>query len=133
MRFNVTFRCSVPMDLDSTPAGEELAEYLVARFGNHGLNIRVKDTYGDFAWWLEVKDRSPAPCLILGYVGDADYEWLLEMSWLGRMFGRSDADLREDVALKLHDMLTQDANFSTVRWHEGECSDVDWTPTPRRQ
>lgn len=137
MRFNVTFRCSLPIDLEKHPAGEELADYLAAKFQECGLNIHVKDNYDDFAWWLEFADQSPAPWLLVGYVDDDDYQWLVQLhsgvSWLGRLFGRSDDKLREEVAEKLHDIVSKDSNFSTVRWHEGDFSEQGWSATPGSQ
>jgi hypothetical protein len=134
MKFNVTFRCALQIDLDKHPAGEELAEHLAAKFREHGLGIEVIDNYDDFAWWLEFKGRSSSPWLLVGYVGDGVYEWLVQInsgvSWLGRHFGRSDQTLREEVARKLQEVIGADANFSEIRWHQGDFSDDGWSTSP---
>lgn len=43
MRGNVTFRCSLPIDFDKHPPGEELAEWLAARLSECGLVTRGID------------------------------------------------------------------------------------------
>jgi hypothetical protein len=134
MKFNVTFRCTLPIDLDKHPTGEELAEFLVAQFCSAGLNIHIDDNSPDYAWSLKFKDRSSTPWLLVGYVGDDVYEWLAQINsgvgWFGRLRGRADDALREEVTLKLHDILTSDNNFSHIRWHTGDFGEPGWTPTP---
>src|SRR5262249_40787089 len=114
MKFNVTFRCALPVDFDKHPGGEELAEFLAMKFRGQGLEIHLEDNYEDFAWLLEFKKRSPAPWLLVGHVGDDVYEWLVQInsgvSWFGRLLGRSDEKLREQVAEELHRILTRDSS-----------------------
>jgi hypothetical protein len=134
MKFNVTFRCALPIDFNKNPAGEELAEFLAAKFREHGLNIHLEDNYEDFAWELEFKDRSPAPWLLVGYVDDDVYEWLVQINSgvtrIGRLFGRSDEKLREEVAETLHAIIKSASSFSDIRWHQGDFADAGCTPSP---
>lgn len=134
MKFNVTFRSSLAVDFDQHPIGEELAEFLIAKLRDNGFNVVLSENSPDYAWELEFDEPSPAPWLLVGYVGDGDYEWLLQInsgiSWLGRLLGRSDADLRKATAIKLHEILTNDAQFGEVRWHAGDFADSEWSAHP---
>lgn len=134
MKFNVTFRCTLPVDFDKHPAGEELAEFLAANLREQGLNIHVADNYEDFAWLLEFKESSPTPWILVGHVGEDVYEWLVQITsgvtWLGRLFGRSDKELREKVAEKLHSTIDSHSSFSDIRWHQGDFANAGWTPGP---
>jgi hypothetical protein len=134
MKFNVTFRCSLPIDFDKHPAGEELAAYIAAKLSEQGLNFQHIDNHEDFAWELVLKHRSPAPWLLVGYVDDDVYEWLVLIisgtHWFDRLFGRTDQELREAVAKKLHGILTTDPHFSDVRWHQGDFGEAGWTSSP---
>ena len=102
MRGNVTFRCTLPIDLDKHPPGEELAEWIAARMTAGGLATRVIDNYEDFAWWIESESDQRMPWALLGYVGDGPAEWLLlinsSVGWLGRLLGRSDEAGRRPLA-----------------------------------
>ncbi len=130
MRGNVTFRCTLPIDLDKHPPGEELAEWIAARMTAGGLATRVIDNYEDFAWWIESESDQRMPWALLGYVGDGPAEWLLQINssvgWLGRLLGRSDEAGRRLFSARLHAVLTGDPAFSDVRWHVGEWSEPGW-------
>lgn len=134
MKFNVTFRSTLPVDFNKHPAGEELAEFLASGIREQGLEILLTDNYEDFAWLLEFKDRSSSPWILVGHVDDGVFEWLAQINsgvnWLGRLFGRSDDESRQLVARKLHAVLSSDSRFSEIRWHEGEFSDEGWSPSP---
>ena len=41
MRCNVTFRCTLPVDLDKHPPGEELAVYIADKMTQSGLKTSV--------------------------------------------------------------------------------------------
>jgi hypothetical protein len=133
MKLNVTFLCSLVIDSSQVPRGRELAEYLIAKFLEHGIEIRLVDNYDDFAWWLDVEGQPSHPWLLVGFVGDRD-GWLVQIrtgvGWMGRLIGRSDLPVRERVAQKLHAILSADLTFSGVRWHEGDFAEVGWSNAP---
>jgi hypothetical protein len=133
MKFNVTFRCTLLIDFDKHPAGLEMAEYLAAKLRKHDMEIHHIENYEDFAWELEFKGYS-GPWILVGYVGDGVFEWLIQIisgvTWVGRLFGRSDQDLREALARKLHLVMFEDANFSEIRWHQHDFGDEGWSATP---
>ena len=134
MRGNVTFRSTVPVNLDKHPPGEELAEYLAEKMTAGGLKTRVFDNYEDFAWWIESEAERRMPWALLGYVNDGPAEWLIQINssvgWLGRLLGRSDKEGCRLFTERLQTMLTSDPQFSDVRWHVGEWSDSGWSSDP---
>ena len=133
MKFNVTFQSTFPVDIDKHPRGEELADYLAARLRERGFEIVSVDNYDDFAWSLDFKTTF-SPWLLVGHVGDGVYEWLIQINsgigWLGRFFGRSDQQLLQSVTKSLHTILTEDACFSEIRWHEGDFAEECWSRSP---
>ena len=134
MRGNVTFRCKLPMDLDTHPPGEELAIYIADKMTQAGLKTRVVDNYEDFAWWLESESELRMPWALLGYVEDGPAEWLIQInsgvSWIGRLFGCSETVGQQVFADQLHAVLSGEDNFSDIRWHVGHWSDSGWSSSP---
>jgi hypothetical protein len=134
MRDNVTFRSTVPVDLDKHPPGEELARYIADKLTESGMKIREIDNYEDFAWPIEFESDQTMPWAILGYVDDGAAQWLLQInssvSWFGRLLGNSDEPGRRMFTERLHALLTNDSNFSDVRWHLGDWNHTDWTAGP---
>lgn len=134
MRGNVTFRSTVPVDLDKHPPGEELAEYIAEKMTAAGLKTRVIDNYEDFAWWIESEAEQRMPWALLGYLGDGPAEWLIQINysvgWLGRLLGRSDEHRRWLFTERLQAVLTGDPHFNDVRWHVGESSESGWSSNP---
>ena len=134
MRGNVTFRCTLPVDLDKHPPGEELAEWIAARMTAGGLVTRVVDNYEDFAWWIESESNWRMPWALLGYIGDGPAEWLLQINssvgWLGRLLGRSDEEGRQLFSERLHAVFASEPAFTDVRWHFGEWSKPGWASVP---
>jgi hypothetical protein len=134
MRGNVTFRCTLPIDLDKHPPGEELAEWIAARMTEGGLVTRVIDNYEDFAWWIESESATRMPWVLLSYIDDDPADWLLQIissvGWLGRLLGRSDEDGRRVFTERLQAVLAGNPAFSDVRWHVGEWGDSGWASVP---
>lgn len=134
MRANVTFRSTIPVDLDQHPPGEKLAQYIADKMTQSGLKTRVVDNYDDFAWWIESESEQRMPWALLGFVDDGSAEWLLQINssvgWLGRVFRRSDEDGRRLFTERLHAILSNDPSFSDVRWHVGEWGESGWTASP---
>ena len=131
MRGNVTFRSTMPVDLDKHPAGEELAAYIAEKMTAAGLTTRVIDNYEDFAWWIESEAECRMPWALLGFIGDDPEQWLLQINtsvgWLGRLLGRSDEAGRRVFSERLHSVLSGDSTFLDVRWHVGEWTEPGWT------
>jgi hypothetical protein len=84
-------------------------------------------------------DRGPkgttiGPWVLFGYVGDDEYEWFAQVQssvgWFGRLLGKSDRAEREQVARILHQLLTSDPTFRTVRWHQGDFAEENWVAEP---
>ncbi|SRR5258708_32085840 len=134
MHDSVTFRSTVPVDLDRFPPGEELANCIAEKLTCAGLVTKVVDNYEDFAWWIESQADQRMPWVLLGYIGDGPSEWLVtinsSVSWLGRLFGRSDSAGRRLFADSLHALLTGDPHFTEVRWHSGDYQETGWASSP---
>ncbi len=134
MRCNVTFRCTLPVDLDKHPPGQELAVYIADKMTQSGLKTSVVDNYEDFAWWIESESNQGMPWGLLGYIGDGLAEWLLQINssvgWFGRLLGWSDEQGRKMFAERLHAVLSSDPSFSDVRWHLAEWDGSEWSSSP---
>lgn len=133
-RLNVTFRCSLPFDDKAHPIGEEIAEYFAAKFQDMDIPISRVDNYDNFAWSMDTTKNGKKLFLVLGYVGDGDYEWLLqinEYSSLLNLFrrNRSQAE-REAVAHALNAVLRADSHVSKIRWHVGDFAEENYTDAP---
>src|SRR4051794_39515468 len=119
MKFNVTFRCSLPIDFEKHPAGEELADYIVAKLGERSLNFRCSENSPDYAWLLETQPETSKPTILIGHVDDGPHEWLAQVQssvgLFGRMLGRSDQAVQEQIAKSMHDIFKSDSHFSDVR------------------
>ena len=134
MRLNVTFRCSLAFDDTAHPIGEEFAEYLSQRFSNAGVPISKIDNYNDFAWSMDTIRNGAKLFLLLGFVGDGDFEWLLqinEYSSFWRIFRRNQAIAeREAIAQIVSQTLQADGTISMIRWHVGDFADKNYTSSP---
>lgn len=134
MRSNVTFRSTLLVDFDKHPPGEELANYIAEEMTAGGLKTQVIDNYEDFAWWIESEEELPMPWALLGYVDDGPAQWLIQInssvSWLGRLFGRSDEEGRRLFTERLQAVLMRDSHFTDIRWHVGEWSESGWSSSP---
>jgi hypothetical protein len=133
-RLNVTFRCSLPFDGKAHPIGEEIAEYFATKFKDMNVPISKVENYDDFAWSMDTTKNGKKLFLLIGYVGDGDYEWLLqinEYSSLLHLFGRkrSQAD-REAVAHAVNAVLRTDNHVSKIRWHVGDFAEENYTDSP---
>jgi len=132
MRYNVKFQSSISEK--EPPLGENLARSIVAAHRSKDVDIELIDSYEDFAWWLEGSGNKPRPWILVGFVDDGAYQWLLQInsgsSWFQRLRGRTDAEQRDSIALAVHDILTQGEDFSNIRWHEGDFADENWTDCP---
>jgi hypothetical protein len=130
----VTFRSSVPVDLDKHPPGEELAQYISLKLTAAGLKIRSVDNYEDFAWWIECDSDKRMPWVLLGYIGDDPEQWLITINsnvgWLGRLLGRSDLAGRQEFNKLLHSVLSNDPAFSDIRWHLDDWGQPGWSNSP---
>ncbi|MFN7892331.1 MAG: hypothetical protein ACK5OC_18690 [Pirellula sp.] len=133
-RLNVTFRCSLPFDDNAHPIGEEIAEYFAAKFKDMGIHISRVDNYDDFAWSLDTTKNGKKLFLLLGYVGDGDFEWLMQINEYSSFFNlfrrKSLRSEREAIAYAVHAVLNADNHVSKVRWHVGEFSDENYTHEP---
>ncbi len=135
MRLNVTFRCSLPLDDTAHPVGEELAEYLSRRFSDAGIPITKIDNYEDFAWLMDTTRDGKELFLLLGFVGDGDYQWLMQIdeyaSSFWHIFRRNQAIVqREALAPIVHQTLQTDENISAIRWHVGDFAEENYTSSP---
>jgi hypothetical protein len=137
MRFNATFRSTFPVDAEAHPQGKELADFLAERLSRQGIRVFRVVNHDDFAWMIETGTKGGGPFALIGYVGDDDFEWLLQIhsgvGILRRLLGVSDVDLREALARGIHRILAEDQRFSSVRWHEGQFSEFGWSPLPDPQ
>jgi len=133
MRLNVTFQTSLPFDMDEQPIGSAVGERISVRLRELGLAASAAENYEDFAWMIEVGGNR-APYLLVGYVGDEQFEWLAQVhtsvGWFGRLRGKSDQNECERIALALHRSLTTDDTITNIKWHDGEFSEVGWSPEP---
>ncbi|MCZ2343753.1 MAG: hypothetical protein LC104_18445 [Bacteroidales bacterium] len=137
MRRNVTFRSTVPVDLDQHPPGEELAEYIAEKMTATGLKARIVDVYANSAWWIKLEAEQRMPWALLGYINDGPAEWLLQIyssvGWFGWLLGRSDESERRLFTGRLQALLVGDPHFRDVRWHSGVWSDSGWSSNPAEQ
>ncbi|QDT07777.1 hypothetical protein K227x_62050 [Rubripirellula lacrimiformis] len=134
-RLNVTFRCDLPFDDTSHPVGEEVAEYLSRRFSDAGVPITKIGNYEDFAWSMDTKRNGKKLYLLLGFVGDGDDEWLMQIneyaSSFWHIFRRNQAlPEREAISLFVDRALQTDENISVIRWHVGDFAEEGYTPSP---
>jgi hypothetical protein len=91
--------------------------------------------YEDFAWSLDTAFNEKKLFLWVGYLGDGDYEWLLQINecagsfW--NLFRKNVALLeREQLAPRIHSVLASNPHFSEVRWHIGDFAEEGYTATP---
>lgn len=123
----------MPIDREARPQGEELASRIVNLLRDHAIDASPPENYDDFAWSSDIRLGDANPWLLIGFVGDDDYQWLAQIhsgfSWFGRLLGKSDEAARNVLATTLHDVLSTSAEFTTVRWHEGEFGE-GWSASP---
>lgn len=134
MKLNVTFQSSFPVDLSAHPEGEELAEYLAKTFTNAGVKITKVDNYDDFAWSLDTDADGEHLFLLMGFVGDGVCEWLMQIrNYTGLLDVFRRRRIRqacESLAPAVHQVLSNDAHFSNIRWHKGDFADNIYSATP---
>lgn len=134
MKFNVTFQSSFPLDMSKHPEGEELAEYLASLFTRAGVTVTNIDNYEDFAWSLDTVVDGQRLFLLIGYVGDEVYEWLLQVrnyTGLLDMFRRRRIQRAcESLSPIVHQVLSSDRYFSNIRWHKGDFAENKYSGTP---
>ena len=134
MRHNVTFRSSFPLDQSAHPVGEELAKYIYSKLSEQNFVLSDFDNYGDFAWSANVSIEGSKPWILTGYVGDDDYEWLLQINtgvgFFKKLFGKSDEDKRNRIAEAVDGLLKNEQHFSVIRWHLGDFSQGDYSDKP---
>jgi hypothetical protein len=135
MKLNVTFKSTLSVDMTAHPIGEELAEYLADRFSQRGITVEKIDNYEDFAWSLDITVDNKKLFLLLGYVGDGNYEWLLQIDEYKTSFWdlfRKNVALqqRRNLAPKVHEILASDAHINTIRWHEGYFAKEEYSDRP---
>jgi hypothetical protein len=120
--------------MDAHPKGEELAKYIYEKLEQKGLKIFNFDNYDDFAWSVSVGSDKVKPWLLTGYVGDGDYEWLIQINsgvgFFGKLMGKNDFLERDNIATKLDEILKAEAIFSIIRWHEGDFAKGDYSNAP---
>lgn len=124
IKLNVTFKSTLAVDMSAHPIGEELAKHLANQFTQAGITIEKIDNYEDFGWSLDTTVRNKKLFLLLGYIGDGDYEWLLQINKYKSSFWdlfRKNAALQEqrNLALKVHETLASDSHINTIKWHKG--------------
>jgi hypothetical protein len=133
-RLNVKFRCSLPFDDTAHPIGEEIAEYLSRRLSDAGVPISKIDNYNDFAWSMDTTRNGARLFLLLGFVDDGDYEWLMQINeyssfWHVFQRNRTIAE-RSAIAHIVNETLQTDGNVSLIRWHVGDFAEENFTPSP---
>ncbi len=133
MRLNVTFQTCLRFDMDEQPIGSAVGRRIAERLRGLGLAALIPENHEDFAWSIDFGDQ-PGPYLLVGYVGDEDFQWLAQVysgiGWFGRLRGRSDQKECESIALALHRALTTDETVTSIRWHDGEFSETGWRSEP---
>jgi hypothetical protein len=133
MKTNVTFQTTIPVDMESYPFGEELARELLERMVRAGIPAHGLDNYNDFGWIIETSPKLSCPYVLLGYVGDGPFQWLLQIhpriGFFARLFGKSDPTQLDHLAETLHRILAQSDDFSDIRWHAGEFG-PGYSPNP---
>ena len=134
MKHNVTFKSTLKINMDAHPKGEELAMYLYEKLAQKGFMISNFDNYEDFAWSVDIGSAKSKPWLLTGYVGDEDYEWLIQINSgigiIGKLFGKSDVSECDSIAIKLDEILKAEATFYTIRWHVGDFAKDEFSITP---
>ena len=127
VRLNVTFETTLEVDLDAHPAGDELAEFLIAEFRARQIELINDPNNEDYALVLRFGSKSE-PLMLLAYVGDEPFQWMIQIN-SGKFFDRPDPRCGE-LALVLHEILVGNSAFSEIRWHIGDFVEPDWTSTP---
>jgi hypothetical protein len=134
MKFNVTFRSTYPVNDEAEPRGQELATFFAERCRHAGIPVEYVDNHEDFAWIIATGHRGKGPYVLLGCLGDEDFEWLAQIisgvGFIGKMFGKSDLAERVQLAHAIHSLLESDQRFSVVRWHEHGYGEKGWSPNP---
>ena len=124
MRYNVTFSTSYPIDLDAHPPGEELAMWLSEQLQAAGIPYESVDNSNDYAWSIDSPHKNDRAWLLLGFVDDGDFSWLLQVqsgvSFLGRLLGYGDTPQCDHLAQAIHRVLSSDHRFSSIQWHAGD-------------
>ncbi len=133
-RLNVAFRCSLQFDDTAHPIGEEVAEYFSRSFSEAGIPISKIDNYNDFAWSMDTNRNGAKLFLLLGFVDDGDFQWLLQINeyssfWSSFRRNQSIAE-REAIAQIVNQTLQADGTISMIRWHVGDFSEESYTSSP---
>ncbi len=134
MKFNVTFQSTIAIEYENYPLGKELAQCLTQRLRQKGIEVSEVGSHQDFAWSITTGLAGRGPYLLLGFIGDGVYQWLIQIhsgiGWFGRIAGKSDLVLREKVARELQRILVSEPIFSDIRWHEAAFGDTGWSEAP---
>ena len=134
MKFNVTFRSTYPINEVAEPVGEELADYFAEAVRRAGIDVAPIDNYEDFAWIIETGPQKKGPYILLGCIGDGDFEWLAQIysgiGLIGKLLDNTDVDERANLAHLVHQLLVSDRRFSAIRWHENGYGPEGWSPAP---
>jgi hypothetical protein len=120
--------------------GDDVAQWLVGRLRNAGLQVDEKIGQEDFGWYLEFQVPEGQHCVIVGFRPDDPAPGGCWIAWLERsrglvasLLGGRKRGIAGSAVLALHAAL-QAPEIRNVRWHEQKDFDALreelGTPTP---
>lgn len=121
---NFTFKSDYPVDLNLHPVGEELAYYLMNRFTQAGVTIDEMDNYDDIGWSLGTVIDNRKFFLLLGYLNDGEYQWLIQIRedvtrfWDLFKRKRNEA-ICQELARRVYSVLEKEPAIYQLARHEG--------------
>src|SRR4051794_2900661 len=106
LRNNVTFRTSIPFDVNLHPVGEEVASHLaIALESLCGLSASI-DIWRDSGFELDVEINGKRMHFAFVYVEDRRFQFYGQIGsyvgWLRRLFGYRDQDEEQILIRALH-------------------------------
>jgi PAS domain-containing protein len=121
---NFTFKSDYPVDLNLHPVGEEFAYYLKDRFTQAGVIIADIDNYDDIGWSLDTVVDDKKFFLLLGYLNDGEFQWLIQIrEYVTRCLDlfkrkRNEAACQE-LAKRVYSLLENEPAIYQLARHEG--------------
>ena len=132
MRTIATFQSSAFNTSESKPSfinpgcfGDDLAQWLIARFRETGAPTDDGPGQEDFGWYFnfEVPEGSHT-CVVGLRPGEADSapDWVVWVErargLIGSMFWRRQRGIAPSAIALLHEVLSHEPGVTTLRWHE---------------
>ena len=137
MRYILSFKTTYP---DSPkydhPRGYSICKFLRDELARIGFNVQTLDNYRDIAWSLDCEVDGKKIFLFVGYLGTKVTDWQLivcsGIGFLGRLLGRGDENERVKLSKAIHTILSNDSQFTELKWFSRYTDNAKdtWYPEP---